>query len=422
MASLSCQALLNSPIKPVTVTQTKTGTAKLTTFTPPPVDQTTTTVITETVTSGTTCVDPINTVTLPAATVVNYPTRGAGGAKRSVEESSDLVERGIPGLPDFFLTGCKNQPALEAIKNACRCFLKTLPTPTQTVTRTVSVYPTTTLPPLTRTSITTSKTTTTLTSCTSTVTQTIGGYPQSCGIPFPSKPSAAASGSIVCPNVAPPSETNARFRIEGGSQGTIYEDCISSGPRKITTPSGGTHLCDGTNNNANPSPGATFTTQIDAAGNQKGFDFDGTYSSSFSDFFITRIAETSQTSTAFWGLLRNLQFTSSGGCQEYSTNGPEGLWAFDAFSKSSFLKLDPEYMVVAAGSAATVTVNVRQTDGNGGALSPASGASVNGATSDASGNVQLPVPLLPGCYQYKAEKSGSLRSNAFYLTVVSSFT
>lgn len=150
-----------------------------------------------------------------------------------------------------------------------------------------------------------------------------------CGVPV----SSYTSGSITCSNVAAPSATNARFRIEGNeADGTIFEGCIASGPRDITTPSGGTHKCDGTNNNANPNPSATLSTQIDEAARQFGFDYDGTYSNSFQDFFINRIGSTTSTGNQFWGVLSNEIFTPTGGCQFQSRAGDRGLWAFDAFA------------------------------------------------------------------------------------------
>lgn len=148
--------------------------------------------------------------------------------------------------------------------------------------------------------------------------------------------SSRTSGSITCVNTAAaPSATNARFRIEGNdNEGTIFEGCIASGPRQITTPSGGTHHCDETNNNANPSPGATLTTQIDEAGREFGFDYDGTWNSQYDDYFISRIGQTSQTSNQFWGVLTNEVFTPTGGCEYLSFNGDRGLWAFDVFNKN----------------------------------------------------------------------------------------
>jgi hypothetical protein len=159
-----------------------------------------------------------------------------------------------------------------------------------------------------------------------------------CGVPV----SSYTSGSITFANAAAaPAATNARFRIEGNdADGTIFEGCIAFGPRSVTTPSGGTHLCDGTNNNANPGPGATLTTQIDAAGKQFGLDYDGTYSNQFQVFFINRIGQTSSSGNQFWGVLRNRVFTSRDGCQESATNDDEGLWAFNAFAPNKgFLRV-----------------------------------------------------------------------------------
>jgi hypothetical protein len=172
-------------------------------------------------------------------------------------------------------------------------------------------------------------------SCTSTTTVLASGA-MFCGVPIQSY----TSGTVTCSNTVPSPSSNALLRIEGNdSEGTIFEGCIVSGPRVITTPSGGTHQCDGTNNGANPSPGTTPTDQIDAAGMLLGFDYDGTYSNSFSDYFITRIRQSSETSTQFWGLLKNEQFTPVGGCQQIVGNGDRTLWAFDAFNKAYFLKV-----------------------------------------------------------------------------------
>ncbi|GAB7329385.1 hypothetical protein MBLNU13_g01170t1 [Cladosporium sp. NU13] len=115
-----------------------------------------------------------------------------------------------------------------------------------------------------------------------------------CGVPVSTYTTGA---KITCSsNGAAPQEIVARFGIEGGSAGTIYEGCIAAGPEDITTPFGGTHKCDGTNNNANPSPGGTMISAINAARKLNGFGFDETYSSQFEDFSINTIAGTSQTS------------------------------------------------------------------------------------------------------------------------------
>lgn len=71
-------------------------------------------------------------------------------------------------------------------------------------------------------------------------------------------------------------QTYGRFRIEGGNEGTVFENCLASGPEEATAPSGDTHECDGTDDGCNPSPGATCTTQIQQAAAINGFGFDGT--------------------------------------------------------------------------------------------------------------------------------------------------
>lgn len=71
----------------------------------------------------------------------------------------------------------------------------------------------------------------------------------------------------------------------------------------ITTASGGTHECDGTNNGANPVPFDNGITAIDAASLLCGFTYDGTFDAQFDDFFIQRIGGTDQTGDDFWGIL-----------------------------------------------------------------------------------------------------------------------
>jgi hypothetical protein len=182
----------------------------------------------------------------------------------------------------------------------------------------------------------------------------------------------------------------------------------------ITTPSGGSHTCNGQNDGANPNAGGTLSTQLYDAAIANSFAFDGTYDSEFSDYFITSIDTTTQTATQFWGLLQNFAFTPTGGCQTEIVPGQEGLWAFDAFNAVDFLKLTPQYQVVTPGTL-SVTVTVTTPNGN-----PVAGAVVGGLTSNAAGAVVIPVPSAAGCYQFKATKSSYIRSNAFFLSVYGS--
>jgi len=212
------------------------------------------------------------------------------------------------------------------------------------------------------------------------------------------------------------------LRIEG-PETTIFEDFIVSGPRSITTASGGTHICDGTNLNANPTPGGTLTTAMDQAAQDLGFTYDGTYSSEFEDYFIQSIAGVTQTLTQFWGILSNYQFTPTGGCQFQAQRGDVVLWAFDAFNAVAFLHASSSPTISYPDTSSypiTVIVGTPHTlyvlDGS--TNSPIAGALIANQITNASGMVVI-TPTVPGTYSYKATKSGTIRSNYVTLVVVS---
>lgn len=365
-----------------------------------------------TITAAQTCT---TTITTSLPTSVFYASRGVPAAIQRRDPVPYPSVPTLPAIPSQLSSGCDQGSLPAKISSACSCFLK--PT-TSIVTQTISIPVTGAAPePTTSTSIVSGSTTISL--CESYSTQYVYSGSFSCGIANPTI--ASASGQITCTSPAPAGETNGRLRIEGGNEGTVFEDCVSSGPEQVTTPSGGTHECDGTNNNANPNPGATCTTQLLQAAEQYGFPFDGTYASQFQDFFITSIDSTSQTDSQFWGLLQDESFTPSGGCQEEIAPGgtQETLWAFDAFNANAFLSVTPEYMVVTARTE-TVQVFVSSNDGNG-YWSPYRGATIEGGgvgVSSVTGSVSIVVPSTSGCYQYKATAPGAIRSNAFYLTVL----
>ncbi|TFL03488.1 hypothetical protein BDV98DRAFT_504375 [Pterulicium gracile] len=199
-----------------------------------------------------------------------------------------------------------------------------------------------------------------------------------------------------------------KVRVEGETK-TLFEGVVLTRGHNVTSASGGTHRCDGTNLDANPKPGATCTGALDDAAKLAKFEWDGSFSTSFDDYFVSTIAGQSQTSTQFWGLLLNFQLAPVGGCQQQVKNGDEAMWAFDAFSKSSFLKLSGPKTAV-AGKAVTLTVK----DGSTG--NAVAGATVHGQISDANGQVSV-VFGKKGVVTVKAEKADSVRSNAVALLV-----
>ncbi len=204
------------------------------------------------------------------------------------------------------------------------------------------------------------------------------------------------------------------LRIEGANS-TIFEGPVKSRGHNVTTASGGTNRCDGTNNNRNPTPGNTPTATLDTAASQNGFTWDGTFTPQFDDYFITRIGPDAQTETQFWGILVNYQFIEVGGCQFQTQPNDEILFAFDAFNKENFLKLTRDQSgPLKTNTPFTVTV----TDGQDG--TPVEGATVGGQTTDANGQARITFSRR-GKYQLKAERSDSIRSNAISVHIVGGY-
>src|SRR5436309_4897059 len=99
---------------------------------------------------------------------------------------------------------------------------------------------------------------------------------------------ALAGIAALCactPALASPATVD--LRVEGSSQ-TLFEGGVTTDGRNVTTASGGTHKCDGTNGAANPTAGPTMTTALDDGAKAAGFTWDGTYDSGYDDFFINR--------------------------------------------------------------------------------------------------------------------------------------
>jgi hypothetical protein len=220
---------------------------------------------------------------------------------------------------------------------------------------------------------------------------------------------AAICAFAVAASTASATPVLVKMRIEGATR-TIFEGPILVEGRTVTTESGGTHKCNGTNDGANPEPVPVPTAALADASEIGKFTFDGEWFPEFEDFFITRIAETSQTETEFWGILVNYELIPVGGCQFGLHNGDEVLYAFNAFNAEHFLRLKGPH-------AATVghPITVKVTEGATGA--PIAGAIVDGATTNSSGEASITFTH-PGVEHLKAAKAGSVRSNGLVVVVV----
>jgi hypothetical protein len=213
--------------------------------------------------------------------------------------------------------------------------------------------------------------------------------------------------AVAAPGSAGAAPVPIDLRVEGRNQ-TIFEGRVTTDGHDVTTASGGTHRCDGTNNGEHPTPGPTATAALDDAARTAGFTWDATYDSGFDDYLISRIGPDSTTSSEFWTYTVNFQDPGVGGCQVHVMADDDVLWAFDSFGK-------PLLSLAAPGTAVTgeeVTLTV--VDGQDG--SPEAGVSVAGATTGADGKAILRFDS-PGIFRLKGERAGAIRSNAAVLCV-----
>jgi hypothetical protein len=212
--------------------------------------------------------------------------------------------------------------------------------------------------------------------------------------------------ALVLASPATATPVTATLRVEGSSS-TIFEQQLVTDGHEVTTAAGGTHRCDGTNNDAHPTPGPTATAALDDGALIGGFTWDGSWTDELEDYFVSRIGQDTQTTTAFWGLYVNYQSTETGGCQQRVGPGDEVLWAYDAFSKQFVLRLAGS-TTAKAGERVTLIV----TDGPDG--SPVAGASVGGAVTGPDGRASVTFDTA-GTRRLKAEHPAGVRSNALVI-------
>jgi hypothetical protein len=201
------------------------------------------------------------------------------------------------------------------------------------------------------------------------------------------------------------------LRVEGSAT-TVFEGPVVTDAKSITKDASGAHQCDGRNGGASTTAGATLTTALDDGSLGGTFTWDGTWSSSFDDFFINRIGpDTNGGPPTYpsWGYARNYVASQVGGCQEKVQEGDDVLFAYDFFSKLHLLKLTGPTSV-STGEPAVVTV----TDGQNGTA--VAGASVAGAMTGADGKATISFNSA-GVQRLKADRADSVRSNALNICV-----
>jgi len=131
---------------------------------------------------------------------------------------------------------------------------------------------------------------------------------------------------------------------------TIFEAPIYSSPRTITTVSGGTHPCLGTNGGANPIAGNTPTAAVDVASKLAKFTYDGSCDPGpgAEDYFIRDISTTTEDATPeVFATLVNYQFTPHArlDCQVEGKQGDDMLWGFNGYNAVHFLQVTPSTLL-----------------------------------------------------------------------------
>jgi hypothetical protein len=223
---------------------------------------------------------------------------------------------------------------------------------------------------------------------------------------------ACALVLLALAGAASAAPVSVNLRVEGRTQ-TIFDAPVTTDGHDVTTQSGGTHECDGTNGpTPEPEPGATATSALDDAARRAGFSFDGTYSSdpAFPDFFISRIAgDTRDESSEYWSLWIDYSFASEGGCQQRVRQGDDVLWGLSSFSDDRALKLS-------GPTTATTGQPVQVKVASGASPAGEPGAQVGGATTGPDGTATVSFSEA-GVYRLKAEKVNAVRSNSLVLCV-----
>lgn len=216
----------------------------------------------------------------------------------------------------------------------------------------------------------------------------------------------AASAALVAATPAFAAPVTVNLRAEGST--TSFEGPVTTDAKTIDHDGSGPQKCDGTNGGFNPSPGPTATGALDDASLTGAFTWAGSWDAGYEDFFVTRIGpdDTPGDFSRSWALLINWNFAPQGGCHMQVHQGDDVLWAFTNYAEK-FLQLSAPPR---AATGESFPVTVQENDGNG-AGTPALGASVAGATTDASGNASVSFADA-GQHTFKAERTGSIRSNA----------
>jgi hypothetical protein len=199
-----------------------------------------------------------------------------------------------------------------------------------------------------------------------------------------------------------------KLRIEG-PQSTLFEGPVSTDVRTFQFTNDATeHTCDGTAALGGPSPKPVPTrgAVIAQAAHTAPFQLEGMWNDQFGATFSTIAGESVAFDPAtgkFLGEYENGQFASLGACADNAQTGDDVLFAYGDGSETLLELTGPSQ--AEPGS----TVDLKVTNAATGA--PVAGATVAGQVTNAAGTATIgPLGSEPHA-DFKATKSGSIRSN-----------
>lgn len=201
-------------------------------------------------------------------------------------------------------------------------------------------------------------------------------------------------------------------RIEGPKR-TFFDGNVAARPEVLTKDSSGPHACNGENNGANKTPGATVTTALDAAARKAHFSWAATWYSSPPDFLVTAIGPFAGGSSTFWSAVLNYKTLPVGGCQVEVHTGDQVLWYFASTQKYDLELIGPKH--VGSGHALKLKVLAYSTSAPY-ASRPAASASVDGHKASTHGIVTLHITRR-GRHKLRATMPDAVRSNAIVVDV-----
>jgi len=207
-----------------------------------------------------------------------------------------------------------------------------------------------------------------------------------------------------------------QLRIEGASQ-TLFEGPVTTDVRTFRFTDDATeHRCDGTadeNSGTSPVPVPTRGAAIAAASLGTPFGTSGDWFSSLGSPSFSVIAGESVAydpgTNRFLGEYKNAQFASVGSCADPVASGDDVLFAYGDGSEQLLKLTGPA--TAKPGETATVKV----ADASSGAA--VAGAAVGGGVTGADGTSALGPLSQRGNQDFKAAKSGAIRSNRLRVCV-----